>query len=134
MVCRAGFSDFSIRFFPVLSKLAPIDDATPESFSQRCTIASLSNEFVALRSEHNRDGQRLLTRLKDLQWTLRLSDNCLVSGAIDPPVMLLPVEAFGVAIDMAELEAFAARDQRRSLGCLRIVECNCNASDLFGWR
>ena len=48
---------------------------------------------------------------------MRSSDNCLLSGADDParPVLLLPVEAFGVVIDMVALEIFAGRDRRKSL-------------------
>ena len=118
MLCPNAGAGFSVRHFELLAAIIPINDAdTPESLQARAKNANLLPQFIALRREHRSDGERLLSRLRALQLRRRHSDGCLVCPADDhaADVLLLPVEAFGVAIDMVALDVFARRDVRRGL-------------------
>ena len=115
---------FSVRYFRLLRAIIPIlDDDTPEILQQRASDADMLSEYLALRAEHNRDGRRLFTRLRTLRLVLRPADGCLVCPSEDGigEVLLLPVEAFGVAIDMVALEVFAKRDIRRGLNAEEVL-------------
>jgi hypothetical protein len=112
----ADIDGFSLRHFPLLVKLAPVDDDSPDRLQQRAHEAGLSSDYVALRDEHHRDGRRLLDRLRALRLSVRPGDGCLMSGADDArPVVLLPTEAHGVAVDMVALALFARRDRHKGL-------------------
>lgn len=114
---QADAAGFSIRSFGLLAALIPIgDEDTPDTLRKRASDANMLPEYISLFQEQGSKGTRLCDRLRALRLQIRGSDGCLVCVREDnSEVLLLPTEAFGLAIDMVALDVFARRKIHRGL-------------------